>query len=201
MPVTTSSRRSKRPVVSDIEDDQPSQPRADEVEEEGGTRSRRRPATDMKKEKKASASRQQQRSTEADEDDDGDDDGRIDVANFSDQPLGKADVTKLQGIARDWNHMEKQVRQNWRVVGDVAVSLAEAAEGDDAEKVCCNALQHNYYFIISQGLTELDIIMKDLLDIGVEMQSHEKTIDDISQKVAQGVEVVSKRICRSIPNT
>ncbi|RDB17908.1 E3 SUMO-protein ligase nse2 [Hypsizygus marmoreus] len=183
MPVSTFSRRksSRRQMSSDIEEDRPSQSRADEQVEEADEGPSRRRTNGVKKEKKPNISRRQERAPEVngnrdedDEDDDDDDeDGRIDIANFRDQPLAKTDVVKLQGIARDWNQMEITTRQNWRVVGDVAVAIADAAEGEDAE----------------QGLAELDIIMKDLIDIGVEMQAHEKALDDIAQKVGQGEDV------------
>lgn len=140
MPTATSSRRkaSRRQMSSDIEEDRPSQTKSNEQvddEDEGGSRSRRRPTNGVK-EKKPIISKQKERDhVNKGEDGDDDDDGRIDIANFRDQPLGRADVAKLQGISRDWGNMERQVRQNWSVVGDVGVSMAEAAEGDDAEKV------------------------------------------------------------------
>ena len=46
-----------------------------------------------------------------------------------------------------------------------------------------------------QGLAELDLIIKDLIDIGVEMKSHEDSIDDIYQKLGQGDSIV--RLTRS----
>lgn len=33
--------------------------------------------------------------------------------------------------------------------------------------------------------------MRNLLDIGVEMQTHEQTLNDTSQKIGQGEEIVS----------
>ncbi|KAF5382432.1 hypothetical protein D9615_002959 [Tricholomella constricta] len=180
MPVAKFSRRksSKRQASSDIEDDRPSQSRAaDQVEDdEDDSRSRRR-TNGIKSEKKPDFSRKKEpKRVEADDedaDDDDDDDGRIDVENFHDQPLRRAEMTKLQGISRDWNMMEKQVRPNWNVVGDVAVALAEVGEGDN----------------VDEGLAELDIIMKDLIDIGVEMQAHEKVLDELAQRIGQGEEV------------
>jgi hypothetical protein len=41
-----------------------------------------------------------------------------------------------------------------------------------------------------KGLTELDLVMKDLIDIEAEMQAHEKAVDDIHQKVARGEPIV-----------
>ncbi|KAF8073814.1 hypothetical protein FPV67DRAFT_769004 [Lyophyllum atratum] len=177
MPVATFSRRksSKRQASSDIEDEGPSHPRAAEQVEDDEPQSRRR-ANGVKKERKPvlkqELTRREANDADGDDDDD-DDDERIDIKNFRDQPLGRADVTKLQGISRDWNSFEKQVRPNWRVVGDVAIVLAEAGEGNDVE----------------EGLAELDVIMKGLIDIGAEMQAHEKVLEELAQKIAQGQEV------------
>jgi hypothetical protein len=46
-----------------------------------------------------------------------------------------------------------------------------------------------------KGLTELDLIMKNLIDIEAEMQSHEKTVNEIYQKVAQGEAIVGVSRC------
>ncbi|KAG5648282.1 hypothetical protein DXG03_004852 [Asterophora parasitica] len=185
MPTATFSRRkSKRQASSDIEDDRPSQSRhVDQVEgDQDDSRLRQRGANGVKKEKKPAITKK--RGSGRDEgnkdavdgdgdDDDDDDDGTIDVDNFHDQPLRRADVAKLQGISRDWNMMDKEVRPNWRVVGDVAVALAETGEGDDME----------------EGLAELDKIMKGLIDISAEMQANGRVLDEIAQRIGQGEEV------------
>jgi hypothetical protein len=44
--------------------------------------------------------------------------------------------------------------------------------------------------LISQGLAELDLIIKDLIDVGVEMKAHEDSIDDIYQKLGRGDSIV-----------
>ncbi|KAG5650963.1 hypothetical protein H0H81_010401 [Sphagnurus paluster] len=177
MSVATSSRRkaSKRQASSDIEDERPSQSRADEQveDDEDEPQARRRATNGVKKEKKLDISRKQNTREVGEDDDDEDDDGRIDVENFHDQPLSRADAAKLQGLGRDWNNIAKHVRPNWRVVGDVAVALAEVGEGED----------------VVNGLVELDDIMKNLIDIGAEMDSHEKVLDEIAQKILQGQEV------------
>ena len=89
--------------------------------------------------------------------------------------------------------MEQRVRQHWKVVGDVAVSITDAAEGEDAEKVNAQNLLDPYPPLLDweQDLAELDKIMKGLIDIGVEMQSHEQTLNDIAQKILQGEAIVN----------
>ncbi|KAG6917463.1 hypothetical protein DXG01_002440 [Tephrocybe rancida] len=173
MPTATSTRKRthRRQASSDIEEDGPSQSRNDEQVEvdEDDSRTRRR-ANGVKNEKKSVVAAKQELTRDDDDDEeDDDDDDRIDVDNFSDQPLGKNDVNKLLGYSRDWAGFADQVRPNWNVVGDVAVVLADS-EGGGIEK----------------GLAELDRLMKDLIDIGAEMQAHEKVLDILAQKIAQG---------------
>ena len=157
MPTATFSRRnaSRRLASSDIEEDQPIQKKGREVvddEEDENEQSRRR-VNGVKKEKKATSSRQvarqSQKDTNKDDDNEEDDNDRIDVDNFHDQPLGRVDLPKLLGLSKEWQQMEKQVQQNWNVIVDVAASVADAAEGADADEVCfkflCNTraeLQH-----------------------------------------------------------
>lgn len=153
MPAATFSRRnaSKRQASSDIEEDQPTQQRAREAvdDEDDEDEQPRRRVNGVKKEKKVTSSRTKKppKDDDADEDDeeeekedDDDDDDKIDVRNFHDQSLSRADLPKLQGLSKDWQQMEKQVQQNWSVIVDVAASVADAAEGDDAEAVCSDFL-------------------------------------------------------------
>jgi hypothetical protein len=149
MPTATFSRRnaSRRHASSDIEEDRSPKRRGREAmdDEEDEDEQPRRRVNGVKREKKATSSRQAAKQPEicidkVDYDDDGDDDDKIDVENFHNQPLSRADLPKLQGISNDWQQMERQVQQNWNVIADVATSLADAAEGNDAEAVCINLL-------------------------------------------------------------
>jgi len=137
MPTATSSRRktnTRRQISSDIEEDNPTQNRAREDVDDDDEHPRE--SKSVKKEKKPANKRKQERESQPDRgEDDDEDDSRIDVDNFHDQPLGKADLTKLNGLSMDWAAMGKKIRQNWNVVGDVAVSMADVAEGDEGEKV------------------------------------------------------------------
>ncbi|KAG6866300.1 hypothetical protein C0991_006396 [Blastosporella zonata] len=178
MPTATFTRKksNKRQASSDIEEDRPTQRSAEQVDEDDDDPRSRRRANVVKKEKKPviNANRQQIRDDDDEmdnnEDDDDNDNDRIDVDNFSDQPLGKVDVAKLQGLSRDWAAVAEELRPTWNVVGDVAVALADYGEGDD----------------VTNGLAELDRLMKELIDIGVEMQSHENVLDDLAQQIGQG---------------
>ncbi|KAF9468565.1 hypothetical protein BDZ94DRAFT_1208718 [Collybia nuda] len=181
MPTAISSRRkhsSRRRNSSDIEEDRPSQPRNEEVDEQDGSDDQpRRRTNGVRKEKRPQQGGQARRKLE-DYDgemdkDEKDDDDKIDITNFQDQPIAKVDMKKLLGLAQDWNQMEKLVRQNWKIIGDAATSMAEAVEGDDGE----------------EALEELDVVMKDLLDVSAQMKAHEQALDDIYQQVAQGVEI------------
>lgn len=44
---------------------------------------------------------------------------------------------------------------------------------------------------IIQSLIELEMVMKNLIDIDEEMRSHSSTLDDLYQKVYQDEEIVS----------
>lgn len=167
MPAATFSRRnaSKRQASSDIEEDQPAQQRVREAvdDEDDEDEQPRRRVNGVKKEKKVTSSRTKKppKDDDADEDDeeeekeddDDDDDDKIDVRNFHDQSLSRADLPKLQGLSKDWQQMEKQVQQNWSVIVDVAASVADAAEGDDAEAVCSDFLWcTNFCMTLSRAL-------------------------------------------------
>lgn len=143
MAVGSSSRyksKARRQASSDIEEDQPTQgknkDRADDDEDAHSRRSRT-----VKREKKPTASRRAKDDDSGEnvagggENDEDNDDGRINIDDFHNQPLVKADGGKLQGLASDWDLMEKKIRQNWNVVGDVAAAMAEVAEGKEGEKV------------------------------------------------------------------
>lgn len=158
MPTASFSRRnaSRRQASSDIEEDQLTQRRRREAVDDEDEEPRRR-MNGVKKEKKASSSRQTARNGDNKDDNDNgeDEDGRIDVENFHDQPLSRADLPKLQGLSKDWQQMGKQVQQNWNVIADVAASVADAAEGADAEAVC-------FSFLCS---TENRIFLRTLLNL------------------------------------
>ncbi|KAG6850274.1 hypothetical protein H0H93_015531 [Arthromyces matolae] len=170
MPTATFSRKAsrKRQASSDIEEDRPTPSRDAEQVEEDNEAPKSRRANGVKKEKKPKITAKKELVPDADDDEDGDE--RIDVDSFRDQPLSQPEVTKLQGLARDWDMVAAQVRPTGGVVGDVAVALADYGEGED----------------VKQGLTELDKLMRDLIDITAEMQDHENVLKRLAEKIGQG---------------
>ncbi|KAJ7043978.1 hypothetical protein C8F04DRAFT_1027764 [Mycena alexandri] len=179
MPVATSRRRkSARQASSDIEEDQATQAApvrddVDEGEDDALQRTRvKKEKVAVKKEKgkaKATASKE-----EPEEDDD--DDDRIDVQNFADQPLTKADCAKINGLATDWLNVEEVMHQHSPFITNAATSMAEVA-GEEAQ----------------EGVAELDRVMKDLLDIQALMKGHSKVLSDIIQNVATGEDITNAK--------
>ncbi|KAH7913405.1 hypothetical protein BJ138DRAFT_1146131 [Hygrophoropsis aurantiaca] len=199
MPAASSSRRksarSRREPSSDgIEEDHATQQDAgDDVEGEGSDEEQPSRKRTLKKEKK-SARKVKEDSEQEDEPplpDDDDDDDRIDIQNFKDQPLGREEGAKLRGIAQDWELIRKQIHQgSFGLVKDVAVSLADVMEGEHAE----------------EALKEVDIIMKELLDVDQEMRINEQSLDALHQKLMQGeaiegvMEVYEQDVKRNLNN-
>ncbi|KAG1848742.1 hypothetical protein DFJ58DRAFT_795939 [Suillus subalutaceus] len=183
MPVVSSSRRksarSRREPSSDrIEEDYPSQHAGNNDDVEGGDEEEEQPRRKVKQEKKAR--KRARGDSESDNDPpavvDDDEDDRIDIENFHDQPLDKKEGGKLSGIAQDWEMIRKQIHQgSFSLAKEVATSLADVLEGDNA----------------NQALSEVDDIMKTLIDIDYEMQSHEKTLSGMHQQLMRGEPVES----------
>ncbi|KAJ7459749.1 hypothetical protein FB451DRAFT_1271421, partial [Mycena latifolia] len=177
MPVATSRRRkSARQVSSDIEEDQPTQGRRtqDEVDDEDDDAPARRVKKEkaaVKKEKGTGKSQSRQDEPEEDEEDD---DDRIDIDNFADQPLTKADCNKILGLSKDWNSIEAAMHQPSPIIAQVASAMAEVA-GEEAQ----------------EGLAELDRVMKGLLDAQALMAGHTKVLSDIIQSVARGADLTN----------
>lgn len=135
MPVPTTSRHrlARRQNSEEIEDARRTQAKrpADDVSDDG------EPAARVKKEKKG---KKKAAANDDDEDvqdgavpvedEDEDEDDRIDVDNFPDQPLNRADLHKLKGIAQDWESMANQIGQQHSIYRDVAIAMAEAGEPD-----------------------------------------------------------------------
>lgn len=146
MPAPTSSRsrhrRARRAPSSDHieEEDDPSQRHADDVDNdddsEAAVQPVRKTAT-AKREKKPKINRGDAKVSAAGPSNSNNDDGEIiDIQNFHDQPLDKKEGAKLHGIAQDWEMIRKQVHQSsFRLVKDVAISLAEVMEIGDARNV------------------------------------------------------------------
>ncbi|KAE9404002.1 hypothetical protein BT96DRAFT_964324 [Gymnopus androsaceus JB14] len=172
MPSATSRRRTNpRAQSSDIEDGPTQRSAREDVDEDD-----EEPQRVVKKEKNKAAAKGKgkARASEAqpdeDDDEDDDDDDRIDVDNFTNQPLIKADVSKMRGLATDWAAMVKTIQRTNTMVAEVAVALADNAESGDGRK----------------GLSELERLLKDLIDVESEMQINQDVIENLSQQVASG---------------
>lgn len=216
MPAATKSRnrRVRRAPSSDHieEEDDPSQRHADDVdndEDSEGDVQPVRKTTAVKKEKKPRINRGDTEAptagpSNANRNDDDDDDGRIDIQNFHDQPLDRKEGAKLHGIAQDWEMIRKQIHQSsFRLVKDVAISLAEVIEVGEAGEV--GAVISRCFVVneypVSKALDEVDAIMKRLLDIDQEMRSHEETLTNLHQALMRGEVVVrhNARVPSPIP--
>lgn len=135
MPVATSRRRkTARQASSDIEEDQPTQggnvrDDVDDADDDAPQRKVKKEKAAVKKEKGTA------RPQEDPEEDEDDDDDRIDIDNFADQPLTKADCSKLAGFSKDWAGVEVVMHQPSPIIARVAASMAEVA-GEEAQEVC-----------------------------------------------------------------
>ncbi|KAG1742395.1 uncharacterized protein EDB91DRAFT_310539 [Suillus paluster] len=178
MPVASSSRRKstrsrREPSEDRIEEDNPSQQTGNNDDVEGGDDEEEQPRRRVKQEKKTQ--KKTRRDSESDNDPPrvvvDDEDDRIDIENFYDQPLDKKESGKLSGIAQDWEMIRKQIHQgSFSLAKEVATSLADVLEGDHA----------------NEALSEVDEIMKKLIDIDYEMQSHEKSLSGMYQQLMRG---------------
>ncbi|KAJ8587279.1 hypothetical protein M405DRAFT_852965 [Rhizopogon salebrosus TDB-379] len=166
-----STRSRREPSEDGIEEDNPSQRVGNNDDVEGGEDEEEQPRRRVKQTKTVAKKQTREESEHEDEpfgvaDDDEDD--RIDINNFHDQPLDKKDAGRLAGIAQDWEMIRKQIHQgSFSLVKDVANSLADVLEDDHAD----------------QALSEVDQIMKTLIDIDHEMQSHEMTLSGMHQQL------------------
>ncbi|KAJ7505425.1 hypothetical protein B0H11DRAFT_1796168 [Mycena galericulata] len=175
MPVATSRRRkTARQASSDIEEDQPTQGGnvRDDVDEDEDDAPQRR----VKKEKKPGVKKEKEAATQDPEDEEDDEEDRIDIDNFADQPLVKADCQKLSGFSKDWTSVEVVMHQPSDIIARVAASMAEVA-GEEAQ----------------EGLAELDRVMKGLLDVQAVMTGHSKVLSDMIQSVARGQDITNPK--------
>lgn len=187
MPAPSTSRRKpthRRRLDSDIEEDESTQKNTKALE---GSRP-----------KKPSKGKGHERPPQVPGDGDDpmgeDDNDVVDVDNFEDQPLSKVDMGKFRGLSQDWNSMASKIRQNWSVVGEVAAAMADSAEGTELEKVellfTILHLEFNRHDN-SQGLSELETVIRGLIDIDAEMSVHSRVLEAMHQELAQGEPIVN----------
>lgn len=141
-----SSARSRRrqPSEDNIEDGDPTQrSRSEDVEdaeEAQPARVRSRKSSGLSKAEKAkgkkrvSSSRRDEEEQESDQDED--EDTGIDIENFRDQKLSRADATKIVAMSDDFKSMLRTMRRStFPLIEDIAVALAEAGENRDGGEV------------------------------------------------------------------
>ena len=146
-----SSARSRRRQLSEdnIEDGYPTQrSRTEDVEDAEEAQPSRISRKNSKAPKsstnanglntKAKRGRTEEAGASGDDEEENQQDGAlpIDIKNFKDQPLLRADSRKISAVAQDW----EQIRRNMRstslpLVEQVAVAMAEAGENKDGEAV------------------------------------------------------------------
>ncbi|KAF9808580.1 hypothetical protein IEO21_07824 [Rhodonia placenta] len=167
MPVAGPSRRStnnrrRDPSSDGIEADEPTQRHAnhEDVDEEEDEEERPRRAKAGKKEKTTNTAAPQ----EQDEDEDSDP-----LENFGDQPLDKAQAQRIAGVASDWNMIRRNhLAPFYGIIKDVATVFAEFTEGEKGENL----------------ISEMDGVVRQLIDSEAELLAHEKALNDLNQKVS-----------------
>ncbi|KAF5389208.1 hypothetical protein D9757_003477 [Collybiopsis confluens] len=165
------SQRSAREEVDDDEDDEPRRVVAVAKEATKG------------KGRTSVVQKNQANDDNGDALDDDDDNDKIDIANFADQPLDRTNLLSMRGLAKDWETIKQVVGRGNSMVGDVAVALADAAEGDDGGK----------------GLLELERLLQELIDVENEMQINQDAVERLSQDVASGEQIAGRLLKNQYP--
>lgn len=112
------------------------------------------------------------------------------------KPLSRHDAQKLQGMASDWNMIETHLRESaFSLLTEVSTAVAEYADDSTAKKVTtlCALLRPAMptSSLHIQELGRLDTLVREIIDIDVEIRSHEQTLKDLHQQVVAGDEIVS----------
>jgi len=112
---------------------------------------------------------------EPDRDDDAQDETPVfDEATFGNKPLSRHDGQKLQGLASDWNMIGSNLKEHaFSLLTEISAAVAEYPEDSTAQK----------------ELERLDVLMREVIDIDVEIRSHEQTLKDLHQQVVAGEEI------------
>ncbi|KAI0056566.1 hypothetical protein BV25DRAFT_1565135 [Artomyces pyxidatus] len=97
----------------------------------------------------------------------------VNEETFGNKPLDRNEGQKIQGMASDWNAMDGNLRAGaFTLLSEVASAVAEYGEGEETEK-----------------LHKLDVLMKEIVDIDVEILSHEKVLKQLHQQVVSGEQI------------
>jgi E3 SUMO-protein ligase NSE2 len=133
------------------------------------------------------------------EPDPGDDDdaqdamATFDEDAFGNKPLSRHDAQKLQGMASDWNMIESNLKESaFTLLTEVSTAVAEYADESIADKVCFPSPDTPRFACsgFTQELDRLDGLMREIIDIDVEIRTHEQVLKDLHQKVVGGDEIV-----------
>ncbi|KAI0304329.1 hypothetical protein B0F90DRAFT_1666848 [Multifurca ochricompacta] len=93
---------------------------------------------------------------------------------FGNKPLNRSEGQKLQGIASDWNMIQTNLKESaFSLLTEVSTAVAEYADEGTAQK----------------ELDRLDALMREVIDIDVEIRSHEQTLRGLHQQVVGGSEI------------
>ena len=155
--------------------------------------------------KKAAAAASAARSgAESERDDEaGDATPAFDEEQLGNKPLSRHDAQKLQGMASDWNMIETHLKESaFSLLTEVSTAVAEYADDNTAQKVTTARPSFSSSCVPSRAcsdvssrakeLDRLDVLMREIIDIDVEIQSHEQTLKDLHQQVVVGDEIVGR---------
>jgi hypothetical protein len=194
------SRRRRAAPEDDVEDaDQTQRPEHDDVDmgEEEDAQPRRAkgkgkaPATSSKG-ARAGTSRRQQDAGDNDGDEERNDDVRFNEEAFGNKPINAHEGQKLQGMASDWNQMGQTLKNSaFTLLNEVASAVAEVNDGQDSE-VCPRRSAFaatGAEYALLQELRKLDVLMKELIGIHVELEQHAQVLTELHSAVRSGEEI------------
>ncbi|KAF4589968.1 hypothetical protein EYR40_009645 [Pleurotus pulmonarius] len=177
------NRPARTQVESDIEDEPATQPSQDERQSSARTKNARRggPSNASRMQVDGEEDERNSGAVKDEGDDEDDEDDRIDVANFYNQPLTKDDLPRLKGLSGDWGTMHDNIANRTGFIAELAASVADldVFSREDAEK----------------GIEALEVIMRDIVDVGAEMKANEEVLDSIYQDLARG-EAINEAVDR-----
>ncbi|KAH8104567.1 zinc-finger of the MIZ type in Nse subunit-domain-containing protein [Cristinia sonorae] len=166
MPAASSRRRRRAPSIEAIEEDMPTQVAAGEDLDDQEVEARPSKRAAGAKKRGVKPEKHQQDDDEVNVDDIFPDI----ITNYENQPLSRAEIQRLAGVAEDWSSMRKAAHTKaYALMSDIAASIAEFGDSEKGEK----------------AILTVDGIMRRLLDTGKEMISHEEVLQEMTQEAGQ----------------
>ena len=189
----------QRREVDDAVD--PEEDEDQQVRQAGPSRNRlTRGGGSSKKAAAAAAAASARSGAESERDDDAKDaTPAIDEDKLENKPLSRTDAQKLQGMASDWNMIETHLKESaFSLLTEVSAAVAEYADDNTAQKVSLPRVPSSPASPRTRSdasscfkeLDRLDTLMREIIDIDVEIKSHEQTLKDLHQQVVVGDEIV-----------